>query len=78
MADANLKKLPALSYREVDNAKDFEFGRRLHHTAYKDVVTRQFGLDGFQQYFAASYYPGCSIYSPSLIKLILCDYFSFV
>ena len=32
-----------LSYREADSIKDFDFGRRLHHSAYKAVVTRQFG-----------------------------------
>lgn len=35
--------MPELSYRNADVLVDFEFGRRLHHFAYQDVVTRQFG-----------------------------------
>jgi len=32
-----------ISYRDADPKSDFEFGRTLHHSAYKDVVCRQFG-----------------------------------
>ena len=30
-------------FKDADRKADFEFGRFVHHAAYQDVVTRQFG-----------------------------------
>jgi GNAT superfamily N-acetyltransferase len=30
-------------FKDADRQADFEFGRLVHHVAYRDVVTRQFG-----------------------------------
>jgi GNAT superfamily N-acetyltransferase len=32
-----------ISYRPADREKDFVFARQVHHRAYRDVVTKQFG-----------------------------------
>lgn len=32
-----------ITYQLVDRERDFEFARLVHHTAYHDVVVRQFG-----------------------------------
>ena len=32
-----------ISYRLADREKDFVFARQVHHRAYRDVVTKQFG-----------------------------------
>ena len=42
-----------ISVREADRGTDFDFGKLVHHSVYRDVVTRQFGAwdeaiqDGF-------------------------------
>jgi GNAT superfamily N-acetyltransferase len=47
--------MATITYREADKDADLEFGRMVHHSAYRDVVTRQFGSwdesmqDGFFQ-----------------------------
>ena len=32
-----------ITYQLADRERDFEFARQVHHTAYHDVVVRQFG-----------------------------------
>jgi ribosomal protein S18 acetylase RimI-like enzyme len=32
-----------ITYRPVDRERDLEFAREVHHSVYRDVVTRQFG-----------------------------------
>ncbi|HMO19294.1 MAG TPA: GNAT family N-acetyltransferase [Oligoflexia bacterium] len=35
--------MSTITYREADKDEDLEFGRTVHHSAYRDVVIRQFG-----------------------------------
>ncbi len=35
--------MTAISFRDADKQNDFEFGKTVHHSAYREVVSRQFG-----------------------------------